>query len=1011
MAHFHFEIQASATYAGTAPTLEMLVDGSVVSSVAISAHTGSGTDTFRYEFEYSGTYPLSLQFRFNDGSAEGGRNIEVASVRINGGQVDTTYITMMNLTNGQTSSVNTMGVDHLFGRIAPEIADLPTTPVKTGTEGNDTIIADGSQIVDAGNGDDRIRDLNSDDAIFGGGGNDTIYGGAGNDIISGGTGNDILYGQSGDDILHGNDGNDVIQGGDGHDLMNGGAGNDTLTGGNGDDIVYGEAGNDRIIGGAGNDYVYGDDGDDVVSGGAGNDTVYGGLDNDIVYGEAGDDILYGEAGFDTLLGGAGNDTLNGNDGDDTLNGGIGNDILDGGNGNDILIGGAGNDTINGGAGIDTVVLTGVWTDYTITLNAGVYTLVSVADGTDTATLVENFQFSNGTLTTANLLNVAPTGTNATLTGGEDSDLVFLTGNFGFADSNLGDYMSAVRIDSLASVGSLRLNGVAVTAGQVISVSDITAGNFAFEPVANANGSPYASFTFSVRDKAGLYDAAPNTITINITNINDTPTITSNGGGVTASISVDENTTAVTTVVATDPDPATTLTYSIIGGADAARFAINATTGVLTLVAAQNFEAPVDVGANNTYEVQIQTSDGSLVDTQTITVTIVNVNEAPTITSNGGGATASVTINENTTAVTTVTATDPDASATYTYSITGGADAARFIIDASTGVLAFATAPDYELPTDGNGDNIYDVTVSVSDGALTDSQNVTVTVADVSDTDPGTTPGTAAPIVLGTPAQGGVESGGDRDWYGVTLTGGVKYAIWARGTPTEGGTMTDPRIYSIRNSAGTSVNSGDDDGGVGYDSLLYYTPATTGTYYVEMGAYGAAQTGTYTLSINVGGNTYTGNNSGNTLTGTANADYLDGVNGKDTLNGGAGADILDGGAGNDILIGGTGADVILGGAGADTFRFTDTASVDSIVDYTTSDNDILDISNIISGFTAGVTDIDDFLQFQEVGNDTIVRVDVNGATGGANFVQIATLLGTTGLSVQSLYDSGRIDTTP
>lgn len=1010
MAHFHFEIDASATYGSTAPTMQMLVNGSVVSSVSISAHTGSGTNTFRYEYEYTGTYPLSLQFRFNDGSAESGRTIQVSDVRINGWSVDTTYITMMNLANGQTSSVNTMGVDHLFGRTAPDIADLPA-PVKSGTNSNDTIIANGAQIVDAGDGNDRVRGLDSDDAIFGGAGADTLYGGGGNDIISGGTGADIIYGQAGDDLLHGNDGDDVMQGGDGNDLMNGGAGNDTLTGGNGDDIIYGEAGNDRISGGAGNDYVYGDDGDDVVSGGAGNDTVYGGLDNDTLYGEAGDDILYGEAGYDTLLGGAGNDTLYGNDGDDTLNGGIGNDILNGGAGNDILIGGAGNDTMNGGIGIDTAVLTGLWTDYTITLNAGIYTLVSVVDGTDTATLVENFQFSNGTLTTANLLNVAPTGANATLTGAEDTNLVFLTGNFGFSDTNLGDFMSAVRIDSLTGIGSLRLNGVAVTAGQTILVADITAGNFAFQPVANASGSPYTSFTFSVRDKAGLYDAAPNTITINITSVNDAPVITSNGGGTTASINVNENTTAVTTVTATDVDPATTLTYSIIGGADAARFAINATTGVLTFVSAQNFEAPVDVGANNTYEVQVRVSDGSLTDTQTITVTLVNVNEAPVITSNGGGASASVTINENTTAVTTVTATDPDASTTLTYSITGGADAARFTINATTGILAFIAAPDYELPTDSNGDNIYDVTVTVSDGTLTDAQNVTVTVANLNDSDPGTTPGTAAPIVLGTPAQGTVDSGGDRDWYGVTLTAGVKYVVWARGTPTEGGTMTDPRIHSIRNSAGTSVNSGDDDSGVGYDSLLYYTPSTTGTYYIEMGAYGAAQTGTYTLSINVGGNTYTGTNAANTLTGSANSDYLDGLNGADTLNGGAGADILDGGAGNDILIGGAGADIILGGTGADTFRFTDTASVDSIVDYTLSDNDILDISNIISGFTAGVTDIDDFLQFQEVGDDTIVRVDVNGTTGGANFIQIATLLGTTGLSVQSLYDSGLIDTTP
>ena len=44
----------------------------------------------------------------------------------------------------------------------------------------------------------------------------------------------------------------------------------------------------------------------------------------------------------------------------------------------------------------------------------------------------------------------------------------------------------------------------------------------------------------------------------------------------------ENTAAVTTVAATDADAGSALTYTITGGADAARFTINATTGVVTV---------------------------------------------------------------------------------------------------------------------------------------------------------------------------------------------------------------------------------------------------------------------------------------------------------------------------------------------------------------------------------------------------------------------------------------------
>src|SRR5437773_1834912 len=51
------------------------------------------------------------------------------------------------------------------------------------------------------------------------------------------------------------------------------------------------------------------------------------------------------------------------------------------------------------------------------------------------------------------------------------------------------------------------------------------------------------------------------ISVTVTNVNEAPTITSDGGGATASKSIPENTTAVTDVDATDPDAGTTLVYS------------------------------------------------------------------------------------------------------------------------------------------------------------------------------------------------------------------------------------------------------------------------------------------------------------------------------------------------------------------------------------------------------------------------------------------------------------------
>ena len=86
----------------------------------------------------------------------------------------------------------------------------------------------------------------------------------------------------------------------------------------------------------------------------------------------------------------------------------------------------------------------------------------------------------------------------------------------------------------------------------------------------------------------------------------------------------ENTTAVTTVTATDPDAGATLTYSIIGGADAAKFTINAATGVLTLCLGAGLRSADRCRRQQCLRREVQVSDGTLTDTQAIAVTVTNV---------------------------------------------------------------------------------------------------------------------------------------------------------------------------------------------------------------------------------------------------------------------------------------------------------------------------------------------------------------------------------------------------
>jgi Bacterial Ig domain/FG-GAP-like repeat len=118
-------------------------------------------------------------------------------------------------------------------------------------------------------------------------------------------------------------------------------------------------------------------------------------------------------------------------------------------------------------------------------------------------------------------NSYPAGSDTTLTTPEDTSRPFAPADFGFTDPDSGDTFQVVRIDTLPAQGSLRLNGAAVTAGQVVSVANT--GNLTFVPVANACGSGYASFTFSVSD-GSAFDPSSNTIAVSVGCLDDSPVV-------------------------------------------------------------------------------------------------------------------------------------------------------------------------------------------------------------------------------------------------------------------------------------------------------------------------------------------------------------------------------------------------------------------------------------------------------------------------------------------------------
>ncbi|RCW63013.1 cadherin repeat domain-containing protein, partial [Pseudorhodoferax soli] len=219
-------------------------------------------------------------------------------------------------------------------------------------------------------------------------------------------------------------------------------------------------------------------------------------------------------------------------------------------------------------------------------------------------------------------------------------------------------------------------------------------------------------------------------TINLTDVNEAPV-----GAVTdvdaAANQVAENAangTAVgVTAQATDPDGTATVSYSLSDNAGG-RFAIDATTGVVTV--ANGTLLDYEAATSHQITVVATSSDGST-SSANFTVALTDVNEQPVgAVSDVNPAANSVAENAaNSTAVgITAQATDPDGTATVSYSLSNSAGG-RFAIDATTGVVTVAdgTLLNYEAASSHG----ITVLATSSDGS-TSSANFTITLTDVNE---------------------------------------------------------------------------------------------------------------------------------------------------------------------------------------------------------------------------------------------------------------------------------------
>ncbi len=221
------------------------------------------------------------------------------------------------------------------------------------------------------------------------------------------------------------------------------------------------------------------------------------------------------------------------------------------------------------------------------------------------------------------------------------------------------------------------------------------------------------------------------VSVSVTDTNDVaPAITS-----TASAGVAENTSpgsVVYTVTATDSDTIGSLSYSL-SGTDAAQFSIDAATGEVRFLSSPDFEAPTDFDGDNTYQITVHANDGANDTAKDVSLSVTDTNDvAPAIIS-----AASADVAENTSpgsVVYTAVASDPDTVGSVSYSLSG-VDAARFRVEAATGEVRFLSSPDFEVPTDFDGDNTYQIAVHANEGTNDTVKDVSVSVTDTNDVAP------------------------------------------------------------------------------------------------------------------------------------------------------------------------------------------------------------------------------------------------------------------------------------
>ena len=295
-------------------------------------------------------------------------------------------------------------------------------------------------------------------------------------------------------------------------------------------------------------------------------------------------------------------------------------------------------------------------------------------------------------------------------------------------TNVGNPLAATDADTTDTL-TYALSGtdassftIVSTSGQIQTKTGVT---YDFEATKNS----YTG-TVGVRDNsADTAVDATITVTINLTDANEKPEISTTDVAYDFAENTDVDDTAVATIEAADPESGDTLTWTLSGD-DKDSFEIDKDAGdtdqdgVLKLESSPDYENPVDTfqdpetESDNVYKVRVNVRNSldntgsadsmEIDDFIDLEITVTDANDAPTFTSE----TATRDVDENTASIMNIgaasSATDED-SDTLTYGMEASGDHSDFTFNASTRRIKTMSALDHELK------ETCTVTITVHDG--------------------------------------------------------------------------------------------------------------------------------------------------------------------------------------------------------------------------------------------------------------------------------------------------------